>query len=129
LTDFLGGQDTHLSCQEGRQLSCHSRRRYHRSTSFTFYEHPIIASKESQRNPGNLALFGIKNARRATGENELIVSRRVGEGLALGTPIRLLNDDLSSRHHAVQPSRGGKLLFACRLAMRQQVDVGRSRRC
>src|SRR5579864_5002332 len=101
LADFLGGQGTHLSCQEGKQLSCHSRRRYHRSTSFTFYEHPIIASKESQRNPGNLALFGIKNARRATCQDELIVGGGIDKSLALGMPIGLLDHNVSLRHHTV----------------------------
>src|SRR5881398_2062652 len=54
--------------------------RYHRSRAFaasffepglsygrriaTIHEHSIIAVKEGQRNSGNLAVFGIKNARR-----------------------------------------------------------------
>jgi hypothetical protein len=86
----------------------HSRLSYHRSTCFAFYEHPIIAPKESQRNPGNLATFGIKNARRSAGEDELVVCGRVNQGLAFGSPGRLLDDYVAPGHQAIKLARAGK---------------------
>ncbi len=89
----------------------HSRLRYHRSTCFAFYEHPIIASKESQRNPGNLALFGIKNARRAAGEDELIVGRGIDELLPVGVTGGFLDQNVTFGDHAIELARAGKGLI------------------
>jgi len=91
-----------------RYLSDHSRLSYHRSTCFAFYEHPIIGPKESQRNAGNLAAFGIKNARRSAGEYELIVGGCINQGVAFGSPGRLLDYDAGLSHHAIQLSRAVK---------------------
>ena len=44
-----------------------------------FNEHPIIAPKESQRNPGNLAAFGIKNARRSAGQHKLVLRSGINQ--------------------------------------------------
>jgi hypothetical protein len=80
----------------------HSRRRYHRSTCFAFYEHPIIAPKESQRNPGNLALFGIKNARRSAGEDKFIFGGGVDQLLSIGVPVRFLDENIAFGDHSVE---------------------------
>jgi len=79
----------------------HSRRCNHRSACSAFYEHPIIASKESQRNPGNLALFGIKNARQTTCQYEFILRRGVSKSLALGLTVGFLNYHIALRHHVI----------------------------
>src|SRR6202171_3826478 len=81
--NFISGQGTHLSC--------HSRLCYHRRTCFAFYEHPIIASKESQRNAGSSTPFGIKNAGRSAGQDELVVGCRVDQGLPVGPAGGLLD--------------------------------------
>ena len=96
----------------------HSGLSYHRSACSTFYEHPIIASKESQRNPGNLASFGIKNARRSAGQDELVIGRRVDELLSLGPTLRLLDDDVVLGNHAIQLPSAAKRLTACGLTSR-----------
>src|SRR5439155_19612008 len=56
LTDFFGGQSLHLTY--------HTRLTDGWRIAVAFHDDPIIAPKQSQRNPGNLATFGIKNARR-----------------------------------------------------------------
>src|ERR1700685_1418378 len=58
LANFVGGQRMHLSCH----LSPGDRR----GGFSPFHQHPIIASKESQRIARNFAPFGIKNAGRFT---------------------------------------------------------------
>jgi hypothetical protein len=80
----------------------HSRLSYHRSTLFAFYEHPIIASEESQRNPGNLALFGIKNARRSAREYKLVVGSGIDELLAVGSAVGLLDDYIVLSNHVIE---------------------------
>ena len=99
---------------------------YHRSTCFAFYEHPIIAPKESQRNPGNLASFGIKNAGRSTGQDELVVGSRVDEFLAFRLPLGLLKDDVILGDHALELTPpGGELValptYTAMLALRDIV--------
>jgi hypothetical protein len=89
----------------------HSRLSYHRTISFAFYQHPIIAPKESQRNPGNLALFGIKNARRSARKHELVLSSRVNQPLAFRTTARLLDDYVPLGNHVVELPRSGKRLM------------------
>jgi hypothetical protein len=89
-------------------LSGHSRLSYHRSSCFAFYEHPIIASEESQRNPGNSALFGIKNARRSAGEDEFVVARGIDQHLPVGSPAWLEDDDIAFGDHVIQLTGPGK---------------------
>src|SRR6266852_803147 len=60
--DFVGGQGTHLTC--------HLRLSDCRGCVVAFDQNPTIVSKYSQRNPSNLAMFGIKNARRSAGQHE-----------------------------------------------------------
>jgi hypothetical protein len=81
---------------------------YHRSTRFAFYEHPIIASEESQRNPGNLALFGIKNAGRPAGEHKLVVDGGVDQLLAVGSAVRLLDDYIVLGNHVIELAGAAK---------------------
>jgi len=81
-----------------------SRLCYHRSTSFAFYEHPIIAPKESQRNPVILPRSASKMLGGPAGEDEFIVRGGVNQGLAVGMPAWLLNDDMALGDHAIQPS-------------------------
>jgi hypothetical protein len=78
-------------------LTGHSGLSYHRSTCFAFYEHPIIAPKESQRNAGNFAPFGIKNAGRSAGEHEFVVGGGIDQGFSFGSPGRLLDDYVALR--------------------------------
>jgi hypothetical protein len=59
LTYIFGGQRLHLTYHSGLGDGG--------QTAITFNDDPIIGPKQSQRNPGNLAMFGIKNARRSTG--------------------------------------------------------------
>ena len=84
LTDFFCGQNLHLTY--------HSRLGNGRRTAVAFNDDPIIASIQSQRNPGNLAMFGIKNARRSAGEDELVVGGGVDQGFA-GAPAVGFGDD------------------------------------
>src|SRR5215469_15016064 len=53
-TYVFGGQYLHLTYHSGVSHGW--------QTAVPFHDDPIIASKISQRNPGNLAMFGIKNA-------------------------------------------------------------------
>ena len=76
------------------QLSGHSGLSYHRSTCLAFYEHPIIGPEESQRNAGNLALFGIKNARRSAGQDDFVVGGGVSEAITGGVTSGLGDDNL-----------------------------------
>ena len=59
LTNIFGGQRLHLTY--------HSRLGDGRRPAVTVNDDPIIVPIQSQRNPGNLAVFGIKNARRSAG--------------------------------------------------------------
>src|SRR5271157_6533196 len=92
-------------------LSGHSRLSYHRSTCFAVYEHPIIVSKESQRNAGNLAVFGIKNARRSAGQDELVFGGGVNQLLPLGSTVGLLDNDVAQGDHAVELAGSGRRLI------------------
>src|SRR5947207_9973674 len=58
---------TYIYSGQSKHLAYHSRLGDGRRTAVTFNDDPIIASKQSQRNPGNLAMFGIKNAGRSAG--------------------------------------------------------------
>ena len=67
----------------------------------SFHEHPIIRPKESQRNPGNLAVFGIKNARRTASQDELVFGSRIGKLLSVGVASGLRDGHLLSGDYVV----------------------------
>jgi len=53
-------------------------------------------SEQSQRNPGNLALFGIKNARRSAGQDKLVIGRGVNQQISRRPPAWLKDRNLSA---------------------------------
>ncbi len=91
--DFVGGQGVHLSC--------HSRPGCCRGRVFAFHEHPIIASKESQRIAGNLAMFGIKNARGTARQDEFVVGSKVLQSLSGRSSGGLRDHDIAIRNNPV----------------------------
>jgi hypothetical protein len=73
-------------------------------------------SKESQRNPGNLATFGIKNARRPAGEYKLVIRSGVNQLLSLRPALGLDDHHIALGDHVIElPGRcnlSGNLLIA-----------------
>src|SRR5580700_6173021 len=111
-------------CGQGTHLSCHSRLCYHRSTCFAFYEHPIIAPEESQRNASNPALFGIKNARRSASQYKPVVGDGINQLLSGGSPRGLLDDHVVQGNHVVELSGTCKRLTIRGLTTSQEIGVG-----
>jgi hypothetical protein len=58
-------------------------------------------SEQSQRNPGNLAVFGIKNARRTAAQHKLVVGGGVNQLIADGPTTRLGDDYLLSGNDVI----------------------------
>src|SRR5689334_6639040 len=62
------------------------------------YEHPITLSKESQRIPRDLAVFGIKNAREMSfrsRQHEFLLLCNINQATPLALAVTLLNSDIS----------------------------------
>ncbi len=70
-----------------------------------FDENPIIVSKESQRNPGNLAMFGIKNAGRSASKDKLVIGGGVNQLISGRPAARLSDHNLVSGNDMVNLSR------------------------
>src|SRR5208283_5571079 len=83
----------------------------------------IIEPIESQRNAGNLASFGIKNAGRTAGEHKFVIGGGVDEGLAFGPAAGLFNHLVALSDYPIQLSWGCKWLITMGLVSRLEVDI------
>src|SRR6202043_4007235 len=77
-TYVVGSQRLHLTYHSGL---CNGRQ-----TAAAINDDPIIVPIQSQRNPGNFAAFGIKNARRSAGQEKLVICRDTSELVSCGAP-------------------------------------------
>src|SRR5271155_5861748 len=75
-------------------LTCHSRLGDGGGRIASFHENPIIVSKKSQRNPSNIAPFGIKNAGRTAGKNKFVIGGRINQPIPARVTVRLGDLDL-----------------------------------